>query len=154
MLRIGKGNGQILLSCQSDRKQAKHLTLYKQLYKRRILHNQFTSNLQKKFCKSYWHSAYNVYNRQCWRQARKHSRDARQARKRTAGRPEGHDVKVFLENCTTFGKMWGIMRRLKRVGECKATNRNKHRTFTSALQDARIPRAQRPIREGKGKHEN
>ena len=50
--------------------------------------------------------------------------------------------------------MWGIMRRQKRVEKSKATNRNKHRTFTSALQDARIPRAQRPKTEGKGKHES
>ena len=61
-------------------------------------------------------------------------RDARQARERTAGRPEGHDVKVFLENCTTFGKMQGIKRHEKRMKSVKLQTENKHRTFTLALQ--------------------
>ena len=52
----------------------------------------------------------------------------------TAGRPEGHDDKTHFENCITFGKMWGIMRGEKARRKCKATNRNKHRTFTLALQ--------------------
>ena len=110
MLRIGKGNGQILLSCQSVRKQAQHSTLYKRLYKRRILYNQFTSILQNKFCKSYWHSAENEYNLYRWGRNGVYRREGKAQRKRAAGRPEGHDVKKHFENCITFGKMWGIMR--------------------------------------------
>ena len=79
---------------------------------------------------------------------------ARHNGKRTTGRPEGHDVKVFLDNYITFGQMWGIIRRRKRAGKRKATNRNKHRTFTSALQDARIQRAQRRKREWRNDNEN
>ena len=80
---------------------------------------------------------------------------ARRNEKRTAGRPEGHDVKAHFENCIVFGKMQGIKRHEKHMKSVKLQTENKHRTFTLALQDARIPRAQRPKREGKEKnHEN
>lgn len=76
---------------------------------------------------------------------------ARQARKRTAGRPEGHDVKAHFENCIVFGKMWGIMRGEKHAESAKPQTDYKHRTFTLALQDARIPRAQRRNKRREGK---
>lgn len=44
---------------------------------------------------------------------------ARQARKRTAGRPEGHDVKAHFENCIVFGKMQGIKRHEKHMKRVK-----------------------------------
>ena len=155
MLRIGKGNGQILLSRQSDRKQAKHLTLYKRLYKRRILYNQFTSILQNNFCKSYWHSAENEYNWYRWERNGTHCREGKAQRKRVTGRPEGHDVKAHFENCTTFGKMWGIMRGEQHAESAKPQTDYKSRTLTLALQrrDAFCARNDE-IREGKGKHEN
>ena len=58
---------------------------------------------------------------------------ARQARKRTAGRPEGHDDKKHFDNCITFGKMWGIMRGEKHAESAKPQTDYKHRTFTLAL---------------------
>ena len=133
MLRIGKGMGWFLLSRQSDRKQAKHLTLYKRLYKRRILYNQFTSILQNNFCKSYWHSAENEYNRHCWKRNGTHCREGKAQRKRVTGRPGGHDVKAHFENCIVFGKMQGIKRHEKHMKSVKLQTENKHRTFTLAL---------------------
>ena len=134
MLRIGKGNGQILLSCQSDRKQAKHLILYKRLYKRQFLYNQFTSNLQKKFCKSYWQTAGKVYNWYRWERNGTHCREGKAQRKRNsrkAGRSRRQNALWKLYN---IRENVGYYARWKARRKCKATNRNKHRTFTLALQ--------------------
>ena len=143
MLRIGKGNGQILLSCQSDRKQAKHLTLYKRLYKRRILYNQFTSNLQNKFWKSYWQTAGNEYNLYRWERNGVYRREGKAQRKRAAGRPEGHDDKTHFENCITFGKMWGIMRGEKHAESAKPQTEISIEHLHLLYKDFRIQRKQR-----------
>ena len=50
--------------------------------------------------------------------------------------------------------MQGIKRHEKHMKSVKLQTENKHRTFTLALQDARIQRAQRPKTEGKEKYEN
>ena len=46
-------------------------------------------------------------------------REGKAQRKRTTGRPEGHDDKTHFENCITFGKMWGIMRGKKHAESAK-----------------------------------
>lgn len=109
MLRIGKGNGQILLSCQSDRKQAKHLIMYKRLYKGEFciisLHRIYRTNFAKPI--DIWPkmSIISIVESA----TRKHSRDARQARKRTTGKPLGYDDRQYLDNYIMFGKRQGIM---------------------------------------------
>ena len=70
-------------------------------------------------------------------------RDARQARERTAGRPEGHDDKTHFENCITFGKMWGIMRGEKHAERAKPQTEISIEHLHLLYKDACIPRAQR-----------
>ena len=70
-------------------------------------------------------------------------RDARQARERTAGRPEGHDVKVFLDNYITFGKMWGIMRGGKHAESAKPQTEISIEHLHLLYKDFRIQRKQR-----------
>ena len=70
-------------------------------------------------------------------------REGKAQRKRAAGRPEGHDVKVFLENCITFGKMWGIMRGEKHAESAKPQTEISQEHLHLLYKDFRIQRKQR-----------
>ena len=56
---------------------------------------------------------------------------------------KGYDVKVFLENCITFGKMWGIMRGEKHAESAKPQTEISIEHLHLLYKDFRIQRKQR-----------